>query len=97
MMKQDQVGQNLSNVNEGAEVDTVKSTGSTTSSYKMSSWKKLPSTSERNRKGHDTADTNSKNRAEQSQTKDETPRTETLETPSGHTSSSRTTKTSWPF
>ncbi|XVF12359.1 hypothetical protein REPUB_Repub08aG0110200 [Reevesia pubescens] len=97
MMQQDQVGQNLNNANESVEVDTAKSVDSTTSSYRMSSWKKFPSAAEKNRKGHDTADTNSKNRAEQSQAKDGTPRTETLETPSGHPPSSRTTKTSWPF
>ncbi|XP_022737678.1 probable serine/threonine protein kinase IRE isoform X2 [Durio zibethinus] len=97
MMKQDQVGLILNNANVGAEVDTAKSFDSTTSSYRMSSWKRLPSAAGRNRKGHDTADTNSKNKAEQSQAKDETPRTETLETPSGHPPSSKTTKTSWPF
>ncbi|XWS37696.1 hypothetical protein CRYUN_Cryun19dG0067200 [Craigia yunnanensis] len=97
MMKQDQVGKDLSKANESAEDDTAKSGDSTTSSYRMSSWKKLPSAAERNRKGHDTADTNSKARREQSQAKDETPRTETLETPSVHPPSSRTKKTSWPF
>lgn len=96
-MKQDQVGKDLCNENEIAEVDTAKSCDSTTSSFRMSSWKKLPSAAERNRKGHDTADKNSKDRAEQSQAKDETPGTETLETPSVHPPSSRTKNTSWPF
>ncbi|XWS50683.1 hypothetical protein CRYUN_Cryun12cG0107400 [Craigia yunnanensis] len=97
MMKQDQVGKHLSNANESEKADTAKSGDSTTSSYRMSSWKKLPSAAERNRKGHDTADINSQDRAEQSQAKDETPRTETLETPSVDPPSSRTKKTTWPF
>lgn len=95
--KQDQVGQNLSTANVIAEVETAKSADSTSSSYRMSSWKKLPSAADKNRKGHDTPDSNSKNRAEQSQAKDETPRMEPLETPSGYHQSSRTPKTSWPF
>ncbi|MBA0829628.1 hypothetical protein Goarm_014220, partial [Gossypium armourianum] len=95
--KQDQVGQNLSTSNVIAEVETAKSVDSTSSSYRMSSWKKLPSAAYKNRKGQDTPDSNSKNRAEQSQAKDETPRMEPLETPSGYPQSSRTPKTSWPF
>ncbi|KAB2011899.1 hypothetical protein ES319_D09G051700v1 [Gossypium barbadense] len=95
--KQDQVGQILSTANVIAEVETAKSVDSTSSSYRMSSWKKLPSAADKNRKGQDTPDSNSKNRAEQSQAKDETPRMEPLETPSGYPQSSRTPKTSWPF
>ncbi|TYJ17428.1 hypothetical protein E1A91_A09G051800v1 [Gossypium mustelinum] len=95
--KQDQVGQNLSTANVIAEVETAKSVDSTSSSYRMSSWKKLPSAADKNRKGQDTPDSNSKNRAEQSQAKDETPRMEPLQTPSGYPQSSRTPKTSWPF
>ncbi|TYI63989.1 hypothetical protein E1A91_D09G054900v1 [Gossypium mustelinum] len=95
--KQDQVGQILSTANVIAEVETAKSVDSTSSSYRMSSWKKLPSAADKNRKGQDTPDSNSKNRAEQSQAKDGTPRMEPLETPSGYPQSSRTPKTSWPF
>ncbi|MBA0587319.1 hypothetical protein Gorai_000451, partial [Gossypium raimondii] len=95
--KQDQVGQILSTANVIAEVETAKSVDSTSSSYRMSSWKKLPSAADKNRKGQDTPDSNSKNRVEQSQAKDETPRMEPLETPSGYPQSSRTPKTSWPF
>ncbi|KAL1151686.1 hypothetical protein V6Z11_A09G058900 [Gossypium hirsutum] len=95
--KQDQVGQNLSTANVIAEVETAKSVDSTSSSYRMSSWKKLPSAADKNRKGQDTPDSNSKNRAEQSQAKDETPRMEPLQTPSGYPQSSRTPKTSWPL
>ncbi|KAH1091612.1 hypothetical protein J1N35_018869 [Gossypium stocksii] len=94
--KQDQVGQNLSTANVIAEVETAKSVDSTSSSYRMSSWKKLPSAADKNRKGQDTPDSNSKTR-KQSQAKDETPRMEPLETPSGYPQSSRTPKTSWPF
>ncbi|KAK9028199.1 hypothetical protein V6N11_068010 [Hibiscus sabdariffa] len=93
----DHVGQNLSSEHITEEVDTAKSADSTSSSYRMSSWKKLPSAAERNRKGHDTPDSNAKSRAEQSQAKCETPRNEPLETPSCHPQSSRTPKTSWPF
>ncbi|KAK6262182.1 hypothetical protein QUC31_007998 [Theobroma cacao] len=96
-MRQDHVDQHVSNANESAEVDTATSGDSAASSYRMSSWKKLPCAAARNRKGHDTTDTNSKDRSEQSQAKDETPRTETLETPSVYHPSSRTKKTSWPF
>ncbi|OMO98079.1 hypothetical protein COLO4_14149 [Corchorus olitorius] len=97
MKKQDQVDQHLSHANESAEAGTAKSVDSTTSSYRMSSWKKLPCAAEKNRKGHETTDSNGKDSSAQSQVKDETPRTETLETPSGHPPSSRTKKTSWPF
>ncbi|KAK8576643.1 hypothetical protein V6N13_032562 [Hibiscus sabdariffa] len=95
--KQDHVGQNLSSANVIAEVDTARSTDSTSSSYRMSSWKKLPSAAKRNPKGHDTPDSSAKSRAEQSQAKNETPRTEPLETPSCQPQSSRAPKTSWPF
>ncbi|XVF09682.1 hypothetical protein REPUB_Repub07fG0115900 [Reevesia pubescens] len=90
MMKKGQVGK--LHTNENAEVHTAQSGDSTTSSYRMSSWKKFPSAAERNRKVNETADTNSKDSAEQSRAKDKTPRTETLET-----QSSRTKNTSWPF
>ncbi|KAK9045256.1 hypothetical protein V6N11_059143 [Hibiscus sabdariffa] len=95
--KKDHVGQTLSSANVIPEVDTARSTDSTSSSYRMSSWKKLPSAAKRNPKGHDTPDSNAKSRAEQSQAKNETPRTEPLETPSCQPQSSRAPKTSWPF
>ncbi|KAE8729919.1 putative serine/threonine protein kinase IRE [Hibiscus syriacus] len=95
--KQDHVGQNLSSTNVVAEAETDKSVDSTSSSSRMSSWKKHPSAAERNHKGHDTPDSKAKGRAGQSPAKDETSRTEPLETPSGRPQSSRTPKTSWPF
>ncbi|XP_039025289.1 probable serine/threonine protein kinase IRE [Hibiscus syriacus] len=97
--KQEHVGQNLSSAHVTAEVDTAKSADSTSSSYRMSSWKKLPSAADRNRKGHETPDSNAKSRTEQSHAKDETatPGTEPLETPSCHPQSSKAPKTSWPF
>ncbi|XP_038999367.1 probable serine/threonine protein kinase IRE isoform X1 [Hibiscus syriacus] len=97
--KQEYVGQNLSSAHVTAEVDTAKSADSASSSYRMSSWKKLPSAADRNRKGHETPDSNTKSRTEQSHAKDETPtpRNEPLETPSCHPQSSKAPKTSWPF
>ncbi|KAL4280346.1 hypothetical protein GQ457_03G013010 [Hibiscus cannabinus] len=93
----DHVGKNLSSEHVTEEVGTAKSADSTSSSYRMSSWKKLPSAAERNRKGNDTPDSNAKSRAEQSPAKCETPRNEPLETPSCHPQSSRTPKASWSF
>lgn len=70
----DQTDQSLITGAEGLEVGTAKSGDSTTSSYRMSSWKKLPSASEKNQK-KDAAD-----KLESPQMKDET-NTENLDTP----------------
>ncbi|KAE8678318.1 hypothetical protein F3Y22_tig00111427pilonHSYRG00438 [Hibiscus syriacus] len=48
--KQEHVGQNLSSAHVTAEVDTAKSADSASSSYRMSSWKKLPSAVDRNQR-----------------------------------------------
>ncbi|XP_038686780.1 probable serine/threonine protein kinase IRE isoform X2 [Tripterygium wilfordii] len=59
-------------VDQNVEVGTAKSVDSTTSSYRMSSWKKLPSAAERNRKGSEAVYTPAKNKSEQLLMKDET-------------------------
>ncbi|GLT40305.1 hypothetical protein SLA2020_144500 [Shorea laevis] len=96
-LKHDQIDQHLNSASDGVEVGTAKSVDSTTSSYRMSSWKKLPSAAEKNRKGNDFVDTLSKDRSDLLQTKDETTSSENLETPSGHHISSGARKVSWPF
>lgn len=91
-MKNAQTNQNSGN--DGvAEVDTAKSFDSTTSSYRMSSWKKFPCAPERNRKGSG-SDTPSKDPL---LPKDEITGSETLETPSGNQTSSAARKQSWPY
>lgn len=70
------------------EVSTAKSVEST-GSYRMSSWKKLPSAAEKNQKGHDATDTPSKDKSERLHAKDEAKtcgdcNTENLDTPSCH-------------
>ncbi|KAK9291428.1 hypothetical protein L1049_019375 [Liquidambar formosana] len=75
-MKQDQADQTdqtLSSGADGLEVSTAKSVDSSTSSYRMSSWKKLPSAAEKNqRKGPDAVDTPSKDELDRLQVKYET-------------------------
>ncbi|XP_008234378.2 PREDICTED: probable serine/threonine protein kinase IRE [Prunus mume] len=53
------------------EVDTAKSVEST-GSYRMSSWKKLPSAAEKNQKGHDAADTPPNDKSDRLHAKDDT-------------------------
>ncbi|KAF5947612.1 hypothetical protein HYC85_013569 [Camellia sinensis] len=55
--KQDQINQNFGTGGDTGEVSTAKSVASSASSYKMSSWKKLPSAAEKNRKGPGSIDT----------------------------------------
>lgn len=98
-LKQDQVDQHLSSATDNVEVGTAKSGDSTTSSYRMSSWKKLPSGAGR-KKGSDAVDTPSKDKTEPFQTKDETKigsddSNENLDSLS-HPPSSRITK-AWGF
>ncbi|KAA8533840.1 hypothetical protein F0562_031357 [Nyssa sinensis] len=52
-IKQDEVSQNFGSGVDTVEVSTAKSVTSSTGSYRMSSWKKLPSAAEKNRKGSD--------------------------------------------
>lgn len=59
-IKQDQVNQNLGSEVDNVEISASKTVSSSTSNYKMSSWKKLPCAPEKNRKRVDTVDTTSK-------------------------------------
>lgn len=76
--------QEQSSGTDGAEVDTAKSVGSS-GSYRMSSWKKLPSAAEKNRKGIDSPVTPSKEKSDPLHAKDETKAgSDSLETPVCH-------------
>ncbi|KAL5073579.1 hypothetical protein RYX36_012563 [Vicia faba] len=84
--KKSQDDQHASTANDSVEVTTSKSVESTPSSYKMASWKKLPSAADKKRVCHDAV------------VKDE--HTETLDTscqPEHSQTSSRTRKDSWGF
>ncbi|PIN13909.1 Microtubule-associated serine/threonine kinase [Handroanthus impetiginosus] len=63
------------------EVSTAKSVASSTGSFRMSSWKKLPSAAEKNRKGHDAVDTPSKDKSQDLQYRKEVHSLENVETP----------------
>lgn len=63
------------------EVSTAKSVASSTGSFRMSSWKKLPSAAEKNRKGHKSVDSPSKDKSEDLQYKKEIDSLESTETP----------------
>ncbi|KAK4794518.1 hypothetical protein SAY86_012512 [Trapa natans] len=52
-VRKDLVTTNLSGDADGLDTNTARSVASSTSSYRMSSWKKLPSAAEKNRKGAD--------------------------------------------
>ncbi|XP_021730315.1 probable serine/threonine protein kinase IRE [Chenopodium quinoa] len=56
---------------DGAEVGTARSQDSTTSSYRMSSWKKFPSAAEKNRRDPDAVNTPSKDQSGAFHIKDE--------------------------
>ncbi|KAL5072980.1 hypothetical protein RYX36_011964 [Vicia faba] len=84
--KKSQDDQHASAATDSVEVTTAKSVESTPSSYKMASWKKLPSAADKKRVCHDAV------------VKDE--HTETLDTscqPEHSQTSSRTRKDSWGF
>ncbi|XP_030532914.1 probable serine/threonine protein kinase IRE [Rhodamnia argentea] len=66
-----EVEKNLSNGGDGIEVSTAKSIASSTGSYRMSSWKKLPSAAEKNHKGSDAAETPSKDTSDRFHGKNE--------------------------
>lgn len=83
------------------EVSTAKSVDSTTSSYRMSSWKKLPSAADRNRKSTDSTGTPAKDKSEMQHNKDETrtfgdSNSEDLGTPE-HSASTGNKRGSWGF
>ncbi|EEF51530.1 probable serine/threonine protein kinase IRE [Ricinus communis] len=86
-------------VDHTVEVSTAKSVDSTTSSYKMSSWKKLPSAAEKNRKCNDAVDTPTKDKSESPHNKDDTrivgdDNSEIIATPE-HPASSETRRVPW--
>ncbi|KAL3834597.1 hypothetical protein ACJIZ3_009333 [Penstemon smallii] len=53
------------------EVNTAKSVASSTGSFRMSSWKKLPSAAEKNRKDHDSLETSSIDKSDNLKPKEE--------------------------
>ncbi|XP_057475698.1 probable serine/threonine protein kinase IRE isoform X2 [Actinidia eriantha] len=71
-VKETQVNQNFASGGDTGEVGTAKSVASSTGSYRMSSWKKLPSAAEKNRKGPGSVDTPSKDKLDRLHAKDET-------------------------
>ncbi|XP_021842212.2 probable serine/threonine protein kinase IRE isoform X1 [Spinacia oleracea] len=77
---------------DGAEVGTARSQDSTTSSYRMSSWKKFPSAAEKNRRDPDAVNTPLKDQPGAFQNKDEP-----IETPESRPGNTHTVvgKVSW--
>lgn len=63
------------------EVDTAKSVDSSTGSFRMSSWKKLPSSAAKNRKDYDSSDTPSKDKSEDLHRKKDIGRLQNIEIP----------------
>ena len=97
--KQSQADQHGSVVIDNVEDSTAKSVDSTPSSYRMSSWRKLPSAADKKRKGQDAGDFPSKGEMDQSLLKDQN--AENLDAmscqPEHSESSSRMRKVSWGF
>ncbi|XP_065868897.1 probable serine/threonine protein kinase IRE isoform X2 [Euphorbia lathyris] len=82
------------------EIGTAKSVDSNTSSYKMSSWKKLPSAAEKKQKGNDAIATPTEDKSELAHSKDDSrtfgdDNSENLDTPDPVSSGIR--KLSWGF
>ncbi|KAL7001668.1 non-specific serine,threonine protein kinase [Sarracenia purpurea var. burkii] len=71
-IKENQENQNFASGGDIGEVSTAKSVASSTGSYRMSSWKKLPSAAEKNRKGPGSVDTPSRDKLNGLHVKDET-------------------------
>ncbi|CAL5364235.1 unnamed protein product [Camellia sinensis] len=71
-IKHNQVNQDFASGGDTGEVSTDKSVASSTGSYRMSAWKKLPSAAEKNQKGPGSVDTPSKEKLYSSHVKDET-------------------------
>ncbi|KAL2606536.1 hypothetical protein GLYMA_09G232400v4 [Glycine max] len=95
--EQSQADQQVSVAIDNGEVSTAKSIESTPGSYRMSSWRKLPSAADKRRKGQDAVDFPSKGELDHLLVKDEN--SENLDTLSCHPehlqSSSRAQKVSW--
>ncbi|KAH7854620.1 hypothetical protein Vadar_016004 [Vaccinium darrowii] len=72
IIKEDKVSENFASGGDTGEVNTAKSVASSTGSYRMSSWKKLPSPAEKNSKGPGSVDTPSKDNLGRLHSKDET-------------------------
>ncbi|XP_047324112.1 probable serine/threonine protein kinase IRE [Impatiens glandulifera] len=70
-LKQEQMDQLLISGGDNGEAGTAKSVSSSTSSYKMSSWKKLPSVGGKSKKDPSSTDTPCKDKLEQIDTKEE--------------------------
>ncbi|KAF5959868.1 hypothetical protein HYC85_001077, partial [Camellia sinensis] len=71
-IKHNQVNQDFASGGDTGEVSTAKSVASSTGSYRMSAWKKLPSAAEKNKKGPGSVDTPSKEKLYSPHVKDET-------------------------
>ncbi|XP_058205693.1 probable serine/threonine protein kinase IRE isoform X2 [Rhododendron vialii] len=104
-IKEDKVNENYASGGDTGEVSTAKSVSSSTGSYRMSSWKKLPSAAEKNRKGPGSVDTPSKDNLGRLHSKDETAGvddgTENLDTPlctrDNSETSSKVRKVTWGY
>lgn len=104
-IKEDKVNENYASGGDTREVSTAKSVSSSTGSYRMSSWKKLPSAAEKNRKGPGSVDTPSKDNLGLLHSKDETAGvddgTENLDTPlctrDNSETSSKVRKVTWGY
>lgn len=80
--RQDETNENFGG--ETTEVSTAKSAASSTGSFRMSSWKKLPSSAERYQKVHDSVDTPPVHKSGSLLHKEETNRTGNRDTPPCH-------------
>ncbi|KAI4332032.1 hypothetical protein L6164_016973 [Bauhinia variegata] len=97
--KRGQVDELKSSVFDNVDVSTARSGDSTASSYRMSSWKKLPSAAEKKRKGQDAVDLPSKGGLNDLQVKDETAESPDMQSchPEPSETSGRTRRVSWGF
>ncbi|XP_057482092.1 probable serine/threonine protein kinase IRE isoform X1 [Actinidia eriantha] len=100
-MKENQVNQNFASGSDTGEVGTAKSVASSTGSYRMSSWKKLPSAAEKNRKGPGSVDTPSNDKFDRLHAKVETDgvddNIENLDTPLCPETSPKVRRVTWGF
>ncbi|GFY84319.1 AGC (cAMP-dependent, cGMP-dependent and protein kinase C) kinase family protein [Actinidia rufa] len=100
-MKENQVNQNFASGGDTGEVGTAKSVASSTGSYRMSSWKKLPSAAEKNRKGPGSVDTPSNDKFDCLHAKVETAgvddNIENLDTPLCPETSPKVRRVTWGF
>ncbi|KAM7266387.1 hypothetical protein ACFE04_004284 [Oxalis oulophora] len=98
IIKEEKVDQFLTVALDSVEVSTAKSVDSNSSSYKMSSWKKLPSTAKKkSQKSHETPDTPTKEHLSNVKDDTKTETTENTDTPSCIPASSGTRKVTWGF